>query len=97
MKLIVITQAPDLGKPSQTPCLKFSENRHLGFQFDSSVRLVRGTKDIQNCDKPIDYFNFFTIFMQIDTRTQKNMQQNKKCKFKKHDRFHGSCFQNRIS
>ena len=50
-----VTQAPDLGKLTQTPLSQVteSENRHLDFQFDSSVS---GTKDIQNCDKPIHIF-----------------------------------------
>ena len=50
-----VTQAPDLVKLTQTPWSQVteSENGHLDFQFDSSVS---GTKHIQNCDKPIDFF-----------------------------------------
>ena len=50
-------EAPDLGKLTQTLCSQVteSENGHLDFQFDSSVS---GTKDIQNYNKPIDFFYF---------------------------------------
>ena len=50
-----VTQAPELVKLTQTPWSQVteSENGHLDFQFDSSVS---GTKHIQNCDKPIDFF-----------------------------------------
>ena len=50
-----VAQAPDLVKLTQTPWSQVteSENGHLDFQFDS---LVSGTKDVQNCDKPIDFF-----------------------------------------
>ena len=51
-----VTQAPDQGKLAQTPWSQVteSENWHLDFQFDSSVS---GTKDIQNCGKPIDFLH----------------------------------------
>ena len=51
----LFTQAPDLGRLTQTPWSQFteSENGHLDFQFDSSVS---STKHMQNCDKPIDFF-----------------------------------------
>ena len=50
-----ITQAPNLGKLTQTPWSQVtkSENGNLDFQFDSSAS---GAKHIPNCDKPIDLF-----------------------------------------
>ena len=67
-----VTQAPDLLKltPTAWSQVTDSENEHLNFQVNSSWG---GTKDIQNCDKPINFFYLFTIFMEIDKRTKINM------------------------
>ena len=57
-----VTQAPDLGKSTQTPWFQVNEaeNGHLDFQFDSSVSV---TKHIQNYELTsficrIDFFYF---------------------------------------
>ena len=57
-----VAQAPGLVKLTQTPWSQVteSENGHLDFQFDSSLS---STKHIQNCDKPIDFFYFYSPYL----------------------------------
>lgn len=52
-----VIQPHDPGKLTLTPWYQVtdSEDGHLDFMFDSSVG---STKDMQNCDKPIDFIYF---------------------------------------
>ena len=98
-----VAQAPDLVKLTQTPWSQVteSENGHLDFQFEDSVS---GTKHIENCDKPIDFFYllyspYLWNLIVENTNIYKECphKEMKRCTCENHERFYGSCFQRGIS